>query len=60
MKRTIKRQFDLTEEEVRAAIYDWLKAQDIPVPASPREMYVEGISDAQVNWTDTADIEPRK
>lgn len=34
MKRIVNREYLLTRDEVRDAIYEWLRAKDIPVPDS--------------------------
>jgi hypothetical protein len=34
MKRTVHRTYHITRDEVRDAIYEWLRAKDIPVPDS--------------------------
>lgn len=64
MERQIDRKLTLSGDEVKAAVWHYLKTQlDQPVPESPDGLTMIGADPAigklQVTWTEHAILEPR-
>lgn len=40
MKRLVDRKYILSSDEIREAVWAWLKSKDIPTPQKPDMLYV--------------------
>ena len=60
MRRTIKREIELDEAELKEAVILWLKAKDVPTPADPKDLYFAANFplSIEVSWIETAHVPP--
>lgn len=58
MRRTIKREYELDEDDLKEAVIAWMKAKDLPSPSNPKDLYFAANFplSVEVSWTETHHI----